>query len=67
MSHPWVTVVAEVGILITTIEVAADSVGNAREAAIAQARAQGYPRVEAVFTTQVSDRLFRVQMTVSRR
>ncbi|MBK6764698.1 MAG: hypothetical protein IPG68_16165 [Micrococcales bacterium] len=52
--------------MITTIEISADSVDHARQAAIEQARAQGYTRIEAVFTTPIGDRLFRVQMTVSR-
>lgn len=52
--------------MITTIEIDADSGENARAAAIAQARAQGYSRIEAVITTPVGPRRFRVQMTVSR-
>ena len=52
--------------MITTIEISADSADHARQAAIDQARAQGYTRIEAVFTTPIGDRLFRVQMTVSR-
>lgn len=52
--------------MITTIEITADSAEHARQAAIAQARAQGYSRVEAVFTTALGDRRYRVQMTVSR-
>lgn len=52
--------------MITTIEVEADSPEHAREAAIAQARAQGYSRIEAVTTTPLDARRFRVQMTVSR-
>ena len=57
---------AQTGAMITTIEISADSVDHARQAAIDQARAQGYTRIEAVFTTPIGDRLYRVQMTVSR-
>lgn len=52
--------------MITTIEISADSFDHARQAAIDQARAQGYTRIEAVFTTPIGDRRYRVQMTVSR-
>lgn len=52
--------------MITNYEISADSADHARQAAVAQARAQGYTRIEAVMTTPVGDRLFRVQMTVSR-
>ena len=52
--------------VITTIEISADSVESARRAAIAQARAQGYTRIEAVFTTALGDRRYQVRMTVSR-
>jgi len=53
------------GGVITTMEVVADSAEHARRAAIAQAKAQGYTRVEAVITTPAGDRRYRVQMTVS--
>ncbi len=52
--------------MITSIEIEADSADHAREAAMAQARAQGYTRIEAVFTTPLGGRRYRVQMTVSR-
>lgn len=52
--------------VITTIEIEADGADSARRAAIDQARAQGYSRVEAVFTTALGDRRYRVQMTVTR-
>jgi hypothetical protein len=52
--------------MITTVEVSADSVERARQMAVAQARAQGYQRIEAVFTTPQGQRRYRVQMTVSR-
>lgn len=52
--------------MITSFEIEADSVDHAREAAIAQARAQGYTRIEAVFTTPLDARRYRVQMTVTR-
>lgn len=52
--------------MITSFEVVADHVGSAREMAIQQARAMGYTRIEAVFTTSLGDRRYRVQMTVSK-
>lgn len=52
--------------MITSFEIEADSADHAREAAVSQARAQGYTRVEAMFTTALGDRRYRVQMTVSR-
>lgn len=52
--------------MLTHLEISADSADNARSAAIATWRAQGYTRVEAVMTTAVGDRTFRVQATVSR-
>lgn len=52
--------------VITSIEIEADSPERAREAAIGQATAQGYTRIEAVFTTPLGARRYRVQMTVSR-
>lgn len=52
--------------MITSFEIPADSVDHARQAAVAQAKAQGFTRIEAIITTPVGDRLFRVQMTVSR-
>ena len=52
--------------MIITIEVQADSADHARQAAVGQARAQGYSRVEAVFTTPLGGRRYRVQMTVTR-
>jgi ketol-acid reductoisomerase len=51
--------------MITNFEVHADSAGSAREMAVNQAKAMGYTRIEAVFTTPLGDRRFRVQMTVS--
>lgn len=64
--YRFVTATSHTGSVITTIEISADSVDHARQAAIDQARAQGYTRIEAVFTTPIGDRLYRVQMTVSR-
>jgi len=52
--------------MITSVEVVADSVDSAREMAIAQVRAQGYRKVEAVLTTSLGDRRYRVQMTVTK-
>ena len=52
--------------MITRFEVVADSPVSAREMAISQARAQGYTRIEAVFTTSLGERRYKVQMTVSR-
>jgi hypothetical protein len=52
--------------VITSFEIVADTAENAREAAIGQARAQGYTSISAVFTTALGDRRYRVQMTVSR-
>ncbi len=52
--------------MITSFEVVADSTDSAREMAISQARAQGYTRIDAVFTTALGDRRYKVQMTVSR-
>ena len=52
--------------MITSYEVVADSPVSAREMAISQARAQGYTRIEAVFTTSLGDRRYKVQMNVSR-
>ncbi len=51
--------------MITNFEVVADCAQTAREMAINQARAMGYRRVEAVFTTSLGDRRYNVQMTVS--
>ncbi len=51
--------------MITSFEVVADSVDSAREMAVNQARAMGYTRIEAVFTTPLGDRRYKVQMTVS--
>ncbi|MCB0921484.1 MAG: hypothetical protein KDC08_06675 [Actinobacteria bacterium] len=52
--------------MITTLEVEADSPQSAREMAISQANAMGYTRIEAVFTTPLGDRRYKVQMTVTR-
>ena len=52
--------------MITSFEVEADSTLTAREMAISQARAMGYTRIEAVFTTSLGGRRYKVQMTVSR-
>ena len=52
--------------MVTAIEIEADSPDSARRAAIEQAQAQGYRRVEAVFTTSLGGRRYRVQMTVTR-
>lgn len=52
--------------MVTSLEISADSVGSARAAAIAQWRAQGYTRIDAVMTTPIGDRRYRVQATVSR-
>ncbi len=52
--------------MITSFEVVADSVDSAREMAINQARAMGYTRIEAVFTSALGDQRYRVQMTVAR-
>jgi hypothetical protein len=52
--------------MVTRFEVVADSPESAREMAISQARAQGYSRIEAVFTTALGERRYTVQMTVSR-
>lgn len=52
--------------MITAIEIEADSADSARRAAMDQARAQGYSRIEAVFTTSLGARRYRVQMTVTR-
>lgn len=52
--------------MVTSFEIDADSAEHAREAAVAQARAQGYSRIEAVSTTPLGPRRFRVQMTVSK-
>lgn len=52
--------------MITTLEVEADSAQSAREMAISQVRAMGYTRIDAVFTTPLAARRYKVQMTVSR-
>jgi hypothetical protein len=52
--------------MITSFEVVADHADNARKMAVEQARAMGYTRIEAVFTTSLGDRRYKVQMTVSR-
>ncbi|MEZ5185505.1 MAG: hypothetical protein R2720_07145 [Candidatus Nanopelagicales bacterium] len=52
--------------MITSIEVEADSVESAKQAAVEQAHAQGYSRVEAVFTMALGGRRYRVRMNVTR-
>lgn len=52
--------------MITTLEISADSADNARAAAVSQWRAQGYSRIEAVFTRPIGERRYEVQATVTR-
>lgn len=52
--------------MVMSIEVEADSPDHARESAVSMARSQGYSRIEAVMTTPLGDRRYRVQMTVTR-
>lgn len=52
--------------MIMTITVSADVAGNARSAAAGQARAQGWTHVSVFSVRQVGDRLYDVQLDVSR-
>jgi|GEM_PF-4659508 len=51
--------------MITTLTISADTAGSAREAAINQAKAQGFTNISAAFTTQVGPRQYEVQLTVT--
>lgn len=50
----------------TTIRISADIADNARKAAVAQARAQGYTSVQVFQVRQVGPREYDVELMVSR-